>query len=153
MFFVASRELFLKQKKVESFTKPTHEDRMQLLNTNDGITLVTDRSHTNKILKHFSGEPPTKDTAAKTLSNLAVLIKLTKVPLVLILLILRTLLKARCLSILTEKTRTRRLWSAPRNFPWGMEESSTCWKWKNQKIQIYVKLKPIRLQAEGVPHF
>ena len=43
MFFVASRELFLKQKKVESFTKPTHEDRMQLLNTNDGITLVTDR--------------------------------------------------------------------------------------------------------------
>ena len=58
MFFVASRELFLKQKKVESFTKPTHEDRMQLLNTNDGITLVTDRSHTNKILKHFSGEAP-----------------------------------------------------------------------------------------------
>ena len=42
MFFVASRELFLKQKKVESLTKPTHEDRMQLLNTNDGITLVTE---------------------------------------------------------------------------------------------------------------
>ena len=24
-----------------------------------------------------------------------------------------------------------------------MEESSTCWKWKNKKIQIYVKLKPL----------